>query len=126
VVACAWTHGKKAMRRQDERARFFLSMTIRPASTAAPTSSQMNDVLLSLLRSASAIVVPEVPVVPVPVGMPVSMGAVPVVAAGTSDCTLPGGAGIGVFPLSVCATATLHKSAVNTTAMKYLILVLPL
>lgn len=49
------------------------------------------DVLPSF--AASSIVRPEVPVVAVPVGLFESSGAVPVVAAGTSEVTAPGGLG---------------------------------
>jgi len=88
----------------------------------------MKELLLSLFSSASAIVVPDVPVVPVPEGILESIGAVPVVAAGTSDWTVPGGdgdvdvaggsdvegeAGDDTEPVSVCADVT-EAESINT------------
>ena len=81
-----------------------------------------------MFSSASAIVVPDVPVVPVPEGILESIGAVPVVAAGTSDWTVPGGdgdvdvaggsdvegeAGDDTEPVSVCADVT-EAESINT------------
>jgi hypothetical protein len=98
---------------------------MRPASTAAASITQINELLLSLFLSACSIVVPDVPVVPVPDGMLVSTGAVPVVAAGMFELTSPDVGGV-IAVESVCAGADVEMKKTSRIRAKYLICVPPL